>query len=61
MLISKLGDYSDAYIVMKGRISVRVLIMLTQEIKSQLLRIILHLVHAYQKPITHVFTMQKLI
>ena len=34
MLISKLGDYSDAYIVMKGRISVRVLIMLTQEIKS---------------------------
>ena len=34
MLISKLSDYSDAYIVMKGRISVRVLIMLTQEIKS---------------------------
>ena len=31
---SDLGDYTDACIVVKGRISVKVLMMLTKEVKA---------------------------
>ena len=48
MLTSHLGDYSDAYIVVKGTLK-----MLAKEIKRCSLIITLRLDHAYQKSITY--------
>ena len=48
MLRSNLWDYSDAYIVVKGTITVTSTNNSNQEIKRQLSRIMLH-DHAYQK------------
>ena len=62
MLRSDLYDYSDAYIVVKEREYVlQVVIMLTEEMNGQPLRIILHLHHAYQKLITHLQKMHLVI
>ena len=51
MLRSDLCEYSDAYIVVEGRIIVEGN-MLKQEIRSSSSKIMLHLDHAYQKSIT---------
>ena len=53
MLRSSFCDYSDKYIVVKGRTAVKTLIMLTEEMKNKPLRIMLRSDHAYQKLITH--------
>ena len=47
ILISDLCDYSDAYIDVAGRISVKELIILTEEIKISSSRMMLHLGHAH--------------
>ena len=51
MLRWDICDYSDAYIVDKGKISVSGTNTANREIKS--LGIMLHWDHAYQKSITH--------
>ena len=51
MLRSNLCDYNDAYIVKIKVLQVQ--IMVTKEIKSWLLRTMLHLDYAYQKLIKH--------
>ena len=48
-----LYDYSDAYIVVKGRASVRGTNDAYKRNKKLLLRMMLHLDHAYQKSMTH--------
>ena len=53
MLRSDLCDYSDAYIVVQGTITVEGTNDANKRNKIQLLRIMLHLYHAYQKSITH--------
>ena len=54
MLRSDLCDYSDAYIVAKGRITVEgVIMIIKQKIKSWSSKAMLHLDHNYQKLITH--------
>ena len=54
MLRSDLCNYSDAYIVAKGRITVEgVIMMIKQEIKSWSSKAMHHLDHDYQKLITH--------
>ena len=60
MLRSDLCDYSDANIVVEKR-KAEVLILIAQEIKTQLSREILHLGHAYQKLITYSQIMQKIL
>ena len=53
MLRSDLGDYNDAYIVVKGRITVRGKNNSKQRNKNIFFKNMLHLDHAYQKSITH--------
>ena len=53
MLRSDLCDYRDAYIVVKGRITMKATMQIMKKIKIQPLRIVLHLDHAYQKSVTH--------
>ena len=52
-LRSDLCDYSDAYIVVRGRISVRGTNDVSRKNKNLTSRIMLHLDHVYQKSITH--------
>ena len=61
ILRSDLCDYSDAYIDVAGRISVKELIILTEEIKISSSRMMLHLGHAHQNLITHSLTTQKIL
>ena len=53
MLKSDLCDYSDACIIVKGRISVTGTNNANKRNKRYLSRIMPHLDHAYQKLITH--------
>ena len=53
MLRSDLCDYSDAYVVVKGRITVADNVSNNQKIKNYPLSIMLHFGHTYQKSITH--------
>ena len=53
MLRSDLCDYSDVYIVVKGRITVEGDDDDKKEIKNYPLRITLHLDYVYQKSIIH--------
>ena len=53
MLRSDLCDYSDAYIVVKGTITIERDGDNKKEIKNYPLRIMLYLDHAYQKSIRH--------
>ena len=55
MLILDLCEYSGAYIVVRLKITVAE----TKEVKNLLLKVILHLNHAYQKLITHLNIIQK--
>ena len=52
MLRSDLCGYSDAYIIVKGRISVTGTENTNRQ-EANFLRIMLHLDHVYQKLITH--------
>ena len=61
MLRSDLGDYNDAYIVVKGRITVRGKNNSKQRNKNIFFKDMLHLDHAYQKSITHWKMMQKIL
>ena len=49
MLRSDLCDFNDAYIVVKGDITLKVIMMLIKEIKILHLKIINHLLIASQK------------
>ena len=53
MLISNLCDYSDAYIDVKGAITVEGHNVAKTRKKKLILRIMLHFDHVYQKSITH--------
>ena len=61
MLRSDLCDYSDVYIVVKGRISATGTNAANKSNKKLTLRIMLCLDHAYQKLITNSQTMQKIL
>ena len=61
MLRSDLCDYSDVYIVVKGRIIATGTNAANKSNKKLTLRIMLCLDHAYQKLITHSQTMQKIL
>ena len=61
MLRSDLCDYSYVYIVVKWKKLLKVLLLLTEEIKSKTSRILLHLNYRFQKLITHLYTMQKML
>ena len=62
MLISDLCNYSDVYIALKERISVRGTNNPNRINENIIfnLRIMLHLDHAYQKLITHLWMLQKI-
>ena len=61
MMRSDLCDYSDVYIVVKGRISATGTNAANKSNKKLTLRIMLCLDHSYQKLITHSQTMQKIL
>ena len=52
MLRSKLCDFSDAYIVVQGTITLKVIMMLINKIKILHLKTMHHLLTAFQKLIT---------
>ena len=54
-------NYSDAYIVVKGRISVTGNENANRKNKNQLSRIMLCLDHVYQKSVTHLKEIQKIL
>ena len=53
MLSSDLGDYSDTYIVVKGRAIAAGIMLLTEEIISLPLRKMLFLDSVYQESVIH--------
>ena len=61
MLRSDLCDYSDGYIVVKGRVSVRGIeeVKEIKGIKGYPSRIMFYLDHPYKKSISHLYTMRK--
>ena len=64
MLRSDLCDYGDAYIVVKSRISVAGTNNANSKNRKLTLRkitLMFHLDHKYQKPITHLQTMHKIL
>ena len=61
MLRSDLCNYGDAYIVVKGRISVTGYENANRKNINQLSRIMLRLDHVYQKSITHLKEIQKIL
>ena len=61
MLRSDLCDYSDAYIVVKGTINLGATGNNDMTEKVLHLKIMIHLGHAYQKSITHLKTMLKIL
>ena len=61
MLRSDLCDYSDTYIVVKGRISVTGTNNVNRKKKKLTFKNMLRLDHGYQKSITHLQTMQKIL
>ena len=61
MLRSNLCDYSDVYIVVRGRISVSGTNNVSKRNEIQLLRIMFGLDHAYQKSITHSLKIQEIL
>ena len=58
---SNLCDYIDAYIVVKGTVTVEGDNDAKKINRKLTLRIMLHLDHVYQKSITHLQTMQKIM
>ena len=58
---SNLCDYIDAYIVVKGTVTVEGDNDAKKINRKLTLRIMLHLDHVYQKSITHLQTMQKIL
>ena len=58
---SNLGDFSDAYIVVKGRITVKGTNNVNRRIKSYPVKIILCLDQVYQKLITRLYTRLKIL
>ena len=59
MLQLDLWDYSDSYSVVKGTITVRRIILMHM-IRNWLLKIMHHLLAAFQKLIIHSLVMQKI-
>ena len=58
---SNLCDYIDAYIVVKGTVTVEGVNDAKKINRKLTLRIMLHLDHVYQKSITHLQTLQKIL
>ena len=61
MLRSDLCDYSDAYVVVKGKITVEGENDAKTRNKKVIFKNNAHLDHAYQKSIMHLQTMQKIL
>ena len=61
MLRQCLRDYSGGYIVVKGLITLEGRDKNKSANKNLIFKIMLHLGHAYQKSITHLLTMQKIL